>query len=555
MFRFEKSHLNLLAIMLAVVGGATVFGPPTVARASELGASPTPSSSPTGVALSVPTPSYSLPPDQAVQSPTKTALEPSPPPSNQGNRSTPVQKWPIFVAKYSALRYELVNNVTPTLLSVERWKSEYASAAPQETDTSYVKYSWSPTIYAVTRWPGGSSAWQWQIMTYNEQRRVGFPSGSIVPWVGGTDVYRWATSAETFFAAPDGRRHKVTQNELSMAGSPTARVIADEGFIKLPWAGEVFRMTSLTEWVGSQASWADQKADDNPTPMIVASIPGQSFAVMAGTKTVQFQSTLLSRPITYTQWRNAGFPLEPTSKGELTPTNPDDYVNVGGATYTAQSADVDHAIRVGPDYARFEVRSGENRGPVDGSLERAELAKVGLYPRSTPLWGAMDVKITGDVSKTWTGGGPNISQLYAGTEPGEKNKTPPLAFKVTPLGALEVQTRGDVSATTKVSPPTVVRASVPNANSGRIIRIVYRVLMDPVAGELDVWIDGKRLVTDRNVSIGYNDSTEDSKLQFKYGQYRSHTDATIVTEFANVDFGTTSLMDRVRSIEPWPSAR
>lgn len=462
------------------------------------------------------------------------------------------ETWPIYKATYSGVKYELVNNTTPTVLPDERWKTVYAAEVPLPTDTVYLKYSWAPTLYAVTRWPGGEPAWQWELMTYDHQRRAGFPAGTDVPWIAGTVAYRWDTGTEVFFLAPDSRKHKVTADEFAVAGSPSVVTRTNEGFVKLTWADEVFRMTSLSGWTGYKPAWNELKREDSPTAKGIPSIPGQTFTVIPGTNDIQYSSSLMTRKITYSQWRAAGFPLQPTSSGPLVSVAPGQFVNTGGFTYVSQSAAVEHAIRVGPNYARFEVHAGENRGSIDGDLERAEIARVGQFPRGTELWGAFDLKVTGDVSQTWPGGGPNVSQLFANPEPGESNKPPPLAFKVTQAGALEVHTRGDQTVTTVVTPRLVVRSSIPNANDGRVIRVVYRVIMNPFDGELDVWINGVRVVRTRGASIGYNDTTDESMLQFKIGQYRSHTDEVIVTEFANVEFGTKNLLARISTPPAWP---
>ncbi|WP_344051870.1 heparin lyase I family protein [Microbacterium lacus] len=311
-------------------------------------------------------------------------------------------------------------------------------------------------------------------------------------------------------------------------------------------------MTSLSSWTGYQAAWDEQKREDFPTPSVVQHIPGESFTSVEGTSDIKYTSSLLNRTITYSQWRAAGFPLDPTSVGPLVLANPGQLVGVGGRTYRAQSASTSYSIKVGPNYSRFEVRGGDQWVASDGEMERAELARVGYYPRDTDLWGAFDVRVTGDVSKTWDGGGPNISQIFTNVEPGEKNKPPAIAFKITPAGALEVHTRGDKNAITVTTPRTVVRTSIPNANDGRVIHVVYRTRLNAFGGELDVWIDGTRVVRSRDASIGYNDTTDDSLPQFKFGQYRSATSETIVTEFANVDFGTANLLGRVANPLPWP---
>lgn len=463
-------------------------------------------------------------------------------------------KWPIYRTPYAPTVYELVDNVTPTPISDERWKTVYLKQEPLPTDTSFIKYSWSPTLYAVTRWPGGEGSWDWHLLTYNEKRRAGFPAGDDVPWVGGSTVYKWATSEEKFILAPDGRRHKISEAEWVAGGSQPVSVRQNEGFMKLSWAEDVFRMTDIATMTGYKVEWAEKTAEDNPTPQTIDGFPGETFSVDAN-GAITYAGPTMSRVITYSQWRAAGFRLSDSVTGPAQSVADGALVGVFGSGYRIQSPATDYSIKIGSNYARFEVRAGDKWRPSD-SLERAEVLRVGRYPiGDTYYWGAFDFRLTGDVSTMWRDGGITLHQIYQAPEQAESaGKPPALAFRVSREGDLKIVTRGDANSLTTEVPPGTTRASIPNVANGETVRIVYRVKIDPVNGSsLDVWANGQRVVRTTKIRLGYNDSEDESQPAFKFGQYRSLSKATTVAEFANVEFGTASLQSRVNSPLPWPT--
>lgn len=464
------------------------------------------------------------------------------------------ETWPIYRTPYSPTVYELVDNVTPTPISDERWKTVYLKKEPLPTDTSFIKYSWSPTLYAVTRWPGGEEKWDWHLLTYNEKRRAGFPAGEDVYWVGGSTVYKWATSPEKFILAPDGRKHKITDQEWQLGGSRPVTERANEGFVKLAWAEDLFRMTDLAGSVGYKVEWAEKTAEDNPMPQTVASFPGETFTADADGN-VTYAGPTMSRVITYSQWRAAGFPLSDSATGPSQVVPDGALVGVFGVGERVQSPATDYSIRISSNYARFELRSGDKWRTSD-SLERAEMSRVGRYPiGNTYYWGAFDFRLTGDVSTMWRDGGITLQQLFQAPEQGESTGKPPaLAFRVSRDGDVKVVTRGDPNPLTVSIPSGTTRASIPNVADGRTVRIVYRVRIDPANGSaLDLWVDGVRVVRTTNILLGYNDTEDESQPAFKFGQYRSLNSSTTVAEFANVEFGTKSLQARVTAPPPWPT--
>ncbi len=49
----------------------------------------------------------------------------------------------------------------PVVLLNEKWRDVCSFRTPTPASTDFVKYPWSPTVYAVTFWPGGEHKWLW----------------------------------------------------------------------------------------------------------------------------------------------------------------------------------------------------------------------------------------------------------------------------------------------------------------------------------------------------------------------------------------------------------
>jgi hypothetical protein len=80
--------------------------------------------------------------------------------------------------------------------------------------------------------------------------------------------------------------------------------------------------------------------------------------------------------------------------------------------------------------------------------------------------------------------------------------------------------------------------------------IVVRVTFDPFGkGNLTFWLNGVKKYESGPIAIGYNDNVGP---HFSHGQYRGKSSATTVFEFANLEVGRTSLINRVGSPKPLP---
>ena len=82
-----------------------------------------------------------------------------------------------------------------------------------------VKYSWSPTLYAATFWPGDPTL-QWETLDYLRWSAAGFPAPRIAGWIYGTMYWQNPGVATIYAQTPDGVVHALTYQEWAAAGFP-----------------------------------------------------------------------------------------------------------------------------------------------------------------------------------------------------------------------------------------------------------------------------------------------------------------------------------------------
>lgn len=219
--------------------------------------------------------------------------------------------WSIYKTPYSSTIYELVNGTTPTPLTYKRWSTVYGSATPGRTATDYVRYPWSPTIYAVTYWPGGESAWQWEALSFEQWRTAGSPTARAAGWIKGSYFYQWATSKDILVEGPDGINHALTNKEWADSGYRSFDVRKNEGFRKLSWAPEIVRYSDIAGGRGRAITGSEWSAEGFPRPETLTAAPGGHFHKTADDTTIWYTGLALDRPISYAEWVAAGKP-EPT---------------------------------------------------------------------------------------------------------------------------------------------------------------------------------------------------------------------------------------------------
>ena len=213
-----------------------------------------------------------------------------------------------------------------------------------------------------------------------------------------------------------------------------------------------------------------------------------------------------------------------------------------GSTWTPN---MEHSLQLTATRARFEIRDSANdRGPNDpNSKRRSELhATKSLLPNGIPLWGAMSFNHhswadPSGMARQWGGVHGQIHMHKFGGSPA-------VAFRRKGDGRFLISTRGenDLDGHTRWIGPLAFNT---------VHDLVYRVVLHPSQGELDVWVDGRQIINVRQASIG-------SSLGGCYwclGCYYSGGIACpIIAEFANhVHPLATNLSGRTTARPRWPA--
>ena len=269
---------------------------------------PAPAASETPALTEVPT---EVPTEAPTQTPTETATpEPSPVPTEPAE-----QTWPLVKIAYLDTVYELVDDVTPTPISFERYRDVYKFAAVQPAPTAYVKYPWSPTVYGVTFWQTDADTWQWDELTFPQYQKAHYPAVRNAGWIIGSYYYQWPTSSELFVLGDDGVVHKLNYSEWADSGFQDFDRLENVGFQKLSWSAEIGGMNDIAGGQGAKLSYAEWAAESFPTPQVVQRFPGDqfyknNFTYVNGSfvYTLTYAGPLMERNVTYPEWGAAGFP-------------------------------------------------------------------------------------------------------------------------------------------------------------------------------------------------------------------------------------------------------
>jgi peptidoglycan/xylan/chitin deacetylase (PgdA/CDA1 family) len=193
-------------------------------------------------------------------------------------------------------------------ISFEEWAAA-GFPTPQASPTDYVKYSWAPTISAVTYFdPEDPSSWLWEPITFPEWQRAGFPPPRTVGYVGGSYFYQWGTSVEILVEEPGHTRHVLAYPEWEASGFQSFDARHNEGFLKLSWTATIARMSDLSRGQGVPINFAQWSAEAFPTPRVVNRVAGDQFYREYSSPTIWYSGPTENRPITYAEWSQAGFP-------------------------------------------------------------------------------------------------------------------------------------------------------------------------------------------------------------------------------------------------------
>jgi len=220
----------------------------------------------------------------------------------------PVAPPQVYKNAYSPVVYELDVNNSPVPLSFERWSGFYERQIPVATWTDYVKYPWSPSIYAVTFWPGGEAAWQWDRLTFAQWQTAGAPKARVAGWIKGSTYHQWGSSSELFTRGEDGVVRRLTPDEWKASGYRAFDRLSNVGFAKLSWSPEIAKMTNLQLGAGSPINYPQWAVEGLPTPRASVRIAGDQFYQFAGSSTVWYAGPTVNRPVNYKEWQAAGTP-------------------------------------------------------------------------------------------------------------------------------------------------------------------------------------------------------------------------------------------------------
>ena len=210
------------------------------------------------------------------------------------------------------------------------------------------------------------------------------------------------------------------------------------------------------------------------------------------------------------------------------------------------NAGMEHCFQSGDGNARFELRpTARDRADKDKpDKRRSELhCTKNRLPNGVPLWGAMSFNHhpwsdPAGMARGWGG-------LHGQIHMGKFGGSPAVAFRRMGDGRLLVTTRGEFDDRNQ-------KRWMARVSFGEPHDLVFRVLLDAIDGQLDVWLDGRRVVEIRRESIG-------SRVGGSYwclGNYfAGGITCPVVAEFAHHEFPTVrDLSKRVANMPAWPFA-
>jgi len=202
-----------------------------------------------------------------------------------------------------------------------------------------------------------------------------------------------------------------------------------------------------------------------------------------------------------------------------------------------------YAIReVGPNHMRFEVH------PLDAwkndkglSRNRAELKSSTVYAPGEDVWFSYQVKVQG--GPTSTARSCILGQFHHTKDPWDPGGSPPFAINLFPkTNTLRFVKRYSAEKKTTSTVDSVMYETAP-IQRNRWMHIVGHIVFGWQGdGTVELWLDGRKIVDLPHTSIGYNDVIGP---YWKFGIYRAESPETMVVEYANMELGSSSLLDRV----------
>lgn len=214
----------------------------------------------------------------------------------------------IYVVEYGDSVYQVTNGRARGLSGAEWAAMGYPR--PTVAPTEYVRYPWSGSIHAVTRWGEDSAGWTWQPLDYASWQRAGAPSPREAGYIGGSTFYAWSTDPGAIFVdEPSGGSHQLTYGQWVAAGSPGPEIRANQGFQKLSWDSGIARMSDVRNGRGTPISNAQWAAAGYPRPQVVKNFPGESVTWGSDRRTIMYAGPSAYRPLSYREWVALGSPM------------------------------------------------------------------------------------------------------------------------------------------------------------------------------------------------------------------------------------------------------
>jgi len=200
-------------------------------------------------------------------------------------------------------------------ISYAEWEA-WGLPVPVAKSADYVRYPWSPTVYAVTFWSADESSWQWDRLSYEGWSRAGFPGVRFAGWIAGSYLWKWGTAPDIGIIGPDGVYHWLTYDEWAAMQFRTPNDRWNEGFAKLSWAPQIFRMTNLSAGVGYPIDYSQWQRENFPTPKVVQRFVGDEFRLYYGDRSIYYSGPGMNRAITGQEWAAAGYPTPTEVRGD-----------------------------------------------------------------------------------------------------------------------------------------------------------------------------------------------------------------------------------------------
>jgi len=198
--------------------------------------------------------------------------------------------------------------------------------------------------------------------------------------------------------------------------------------------------------------------------------------------------------------------------------------------------------QLGPDHFRFEVRAGDNwKHDTDFSRNRAELKSDTAQPLGQDVWFSYQMNIHGGPASTARFC--LLGQFHHSNDPWDIGGSPPFAINLYPqTNTLRFIKRYTADRKTTTTIDTVMYETPP-IRRDRWMHIVGHIVFGWNGdGTVELWLDGRKIVDLPHTSIGYNDMVGP---YWKFGIYRGQAPETLVVEYANMELGSASLLDRV----------